>query len=96
MTLFQRGATYERISKADDGDEDGVLRQGEDTQGLAKQRGIPIEGRRFRDNDRSATHGKHRPDYERLMAAVQRGEVDVIIVYMLGRLWRNRRERAEG
>ncbi|MFD5234757.1 recombinase family protein [Streptomyces qaidamensis] len=27
------------------------------------------------------------------MAAVQRGEVDVIIVYML---WRNRRERAEG
>ncbi|MEU9456897.1 recombinase family protein [Streptomyces sp. NPDC048277] len=30
------------------------------------------------------------------MAAVQRGEVDVIIVYMLGRLWRNRRERAEG
>ncbi|MEU0671952.1 recombinase family protein [Streptomyces sp. NPDC006172] len=27
------------------------------------------------------------------MAAVQRGEVDVFIVYML---WRNRRERAEG
>lgn len=30
------------------------------------------------------------------MAAVQRGEVDVIIVDMLGRLWRNRHERAEG
>ncbi|GAB2714872.1 recombinase family protein [Streptomyces bullii] len=96
MTPFQRGATYERISKADDGDEDGVERQHEDTTELAQRRGIPIEGRCFRDNDRSATHGKHRPDYERLMAAVQRGEVDVIIVYMLGRLWRNRRERAEG
>lgn len=30
------------------------------------------------------------------MAAVQRGEVDVIIVYKLGRLWRNRRERTGG
>ncbi|MGV4984580.1 recombinase family protein [Streptomyces sp. NRAIS4] len=90
------GATYERISKADAGDEDGVIRQGEDTAELAQRRGIPIQGRRFVDNDKSATHGKHRPDYERLMAAVERGEVDVIIVYMLGRLWRNRRERAEG
>ncbi|MFB7596953.1 recombinase family protein [Streptomyces sp. NPDC056160] len=96
MTLFQKGATYERISKADAGDEDGVIRQGEDTAELAARRGIPIEGRRFRDNDKSATHGRHRPDYERLMAAVKRGEVDVIIVYLLGRLWRNRRERAEG
>ncbi|MET9158226.1 recombinase family protein [Streptomyces parvulus] len=96
MTLFQRGGTYERISKADAGDEDGVVRQGEDTAELAERRGIPIDGRRFRDNDKSATHGKHRPEYEKLMAAVQRGEIDVIIVYMLGRLWRNRRERAEG
>lgn len=96
MTLFQRGATYERISKADEGDEDGVVRQGEDTSELAQRRTIPIDGRRFRDNDKSATHGKHRPEYARLMAAVERDEIDVIIVYMLGRLWRNRRERAEG
>jgi DNA invertase Pin-like site-specific DNA recombinase len=96
MTPFRAGATYERISKADQGDDDGVVRQGEDTGELAERRGIPIDGRRFRDNDKSATHGKHRPEYERLMAAVQRGEVDVIIVYTLGRLWRNRRERAEG
>jgi DNA invertase Pin-like site-specific DNA recombinase len=96
MTLFSKGATYERISKADDGDEDGVIRQNEDTGALAARRDIPIGTRRFRDNDRSATHGKHRPDYARLMEAVQRGEVDVIIVYALGRFWRNRRERAEG
>lgn len=96
MTLFSKGATYERISKADNGDEDGVIRQGEDTEELARRRGIPVQGRRFRDNDKSATHGKNRPDYEGLMAAVQRNEVDVIIVYAMGRLWRNRRERAEG
>ncbi|MFD7709597.1 recombinase family protein [Streptomyces sp. NPDC059786] len=30
------------------------------------------------------------------MAAVQRGEVGVIIVYMLVQFWRNRRDRAEG
>ncbi|KND40102.1 recombinase family protein [Streptomyces stelliscabiei] len=96
MTPFSKGATYTRISKADTGDEDGVIRQGEDTESLARQRGIPLQKRRFQDNDKSATHGKHRPDYERLMDAVQRGEVDVIIVYALGRFWRNRRERAEG
>ncbi|MEH0551244.1 recombinase family protein [Streptomyces sp. B21-101] len=96
MTPFSKGATYTRISKADTGDEDGVIRQGEDTEALARQRGIPLQDRRFQDNDKSATHGKHRPEYERLMAAVQRGEVDVVIVYAMGRLWRNRRERAEG
>ncbi|MCX5183014.1 recombinase family protein [Streptomyces sp. NBC_00268] len=96
MTPFCKGASYEGISKADEGDKDGVIRQGEDTAELAERRGIPLQGSRFRDNDKSATHGTHRPQYELLMAAVQRGEVDVIIVYMLGRLWHSRRERAEG
>ncbi|GAA3082336.1 recombinase family protein [Streptomyces roseofulvus] len=94
MTRFQRGATYARLSKADD--EDGVIRQAEDTDALALARGIPVQGRRYVDNDISATKGKHRPDYERLLTSVRAGEVDVVIVYMLGRLWRNRRERAEG
>ena len=30
------------------------------------------------------------------MAAAARGEIDVILVYQTSRLWRNRRERAEG
>ena len=46
------------------------------------------------DNDISATSGKRRPEYERLMAAVERGQVKVIVVYMLSRLWRNRAERS--
>lgn len=97
MTNFRAGATYARISKADQGDTDGVTRQNEDTEALADRRGIPVAtGHRFTDNDLSATHGAHRPDYARLMALAATGAVDVIVVYMLGRLWRNRRERAEG
>lgn len=70
MTPFCKGASYEGISKADEGDKDGVIRQGEDTAELAERRGIPLQGSRFRDNDKSATHGTHRPQYELLMAAV--------------------------
>lgn len=47
------------------------------------------------DNDKSATKGKHRPQYHAMMAEVQSGEVDVIIAWMQSRLWRNRLERAK-
>ncbi|MFD4551403.1 recombinase family protein [Streptomyces sp. NPDC058466] len=97
MTLFRSGATYCRISKDDEADEDGVTRQSEDTAALADRRDIPVtDTHRFVDNDVSATQGKRREDYERLMATVREGGIDVIIVYALGRLWRNRKERAEG
>ncbi|MFE9763815.1 recombinase family protein [Streptomyces sp. NPDC005808] len=97
MTPFQNGATYNRISKADVGDEDGVIRQGEDTAALALRRGIPVaDQHRYVDNNISATSGKHRPQYEALMTAVQRGEVDCIIVTYMSRLWRGPRERLDG
>lgn len=97
MTPFERGATYRRISKDDADTRDGVIRQTEDTEALAVKREIPVADRhRFEDNDISATHGKHRPGYEALMVAVKRDEIDVIVVTYLNRLWRNRRERAEG
>lgn len=51
--------------------------------------------REYVDNDLSATKGP-RPDYDRLMADVRGGLVDRIVVFHLARLWRNRRERAEG
>ncbi|WP_405859201.1 recombinase family protein [Streptomyces sp. NBC_00090] len=96
MTDHQRAATYCRISRDDDLTEDGVTRQAEDTEALALSRGIPIQGR-YQDNDISATTGKKlRPDYELLMSAVRSGEVNVIVVRELTRLWRNRRERMEG
>ncbi|MFB6828149.1 recombinase family protein [Streptomyces hydrogenans] len=96
MTSFQRGAIYTRISRDDELTGDGVTRQDEDAGALALARGIPVQGR-YTDNDISATTGKRlRPDYERLMSAVRADQVDVVIVAALGRLWRNRRERAEG
>ncbi|WP_269858767.1 recombinase family protein [Streptomyces sp. RPT161] len=97
MTRFRKGAIYTRISKDRTGEELGVQRQGEDNNALATARGIPVDdAHRYVDNDLSATKGGKRPGYAALMEAVERGEVDVIIVWMLGRLWRNRRERAEG
>lgn len=48
------------------------------------------------DYDRSASKGRPREQYRRLMAGVERGEVRRIYVLHQSRLWRNRRERAEG
>ena len=42
----------------------------------------------FVDNDVSATSGKRRPDFERMMALVDDGGVDVIVVRHLDRLLR--------
>lgn len=97
-------AKYLRISDDRNTDEAGVTRQGELTGKLIAERGYVLAGARgpgceagtFTDNDLSATQGRHRPGYAALMAAAQRGEFSVIVVYHLSRLWRNRIERAQG
>jgi DNA invertase Pin-like site-specific DNA recombinase len=89
-----KAAIYLRISLDRLGEGLGVERQREDARALAVRRGWPF--REFVDNDISATSGKHRPGYAALMAAVKAGEVDCIVVFHTSRLWRNRRERAEG
>jgi site-specific DNA recombinase len=89
-----RAAVYLRISDDRQGLELGVDRQRDDCTGLARQRGWPAV--EFIDNDISATKGKRRPGYIALMAAADRGELDRIVVWHTSRLWRNRRERAEG
>lgn len=73
-----------------------MTRQNEDTETVRTRHGMPPFVRRFTDNDRSATRGGPRPEYEALLEAVKAGEVDVVLVYMLSRLWRNRAERAIG
>lgn len=95
VTLFRNPVSYARISKDKVGEELGVQRQDQDTDALAARHGLTI-GRRFVDNDRSATYGGPRPDYAELLAAIHRGEVDCVLVYAMGRLWRNRAERAAG
>lgn len=91
----KRAAIYCRISSDKTGDELGVTRQREDGEALCLARGFDLVGV-FVDNDISATRGAPRPKYRDLMDAVDRGELDVIVVWQLSRLWRNRRERADG
>jgi site-specific DNA recombinase len=50
----------------------------------------------FVDYDKGASKGKPREKYRALLAAVERGEVRRVYVLHQSRLWRNRRERAEG
>jgi len=90
-----RAGAYQRISFDKAGDEHGVANQLADQRRTAQARGYDIVLTES-DNDISALTGKHRPGYERIMAAAARGEIDVILVFQTSRFWRNRRERAEG
>lgn len=97
-------AIYARISKDKKGEERGVGRQADDCRELISRHpewyldDRPYErgGRLYVDNDISAMSGKRRPAYEALMNAVDRREVLAVVVYMQSRLWRNRRDRADG
>jgi DNA invertase Pin-like site-specific DNA recombinase len=89
-----RAAAYQRISEIQRaGDEHGVTNQRTDQQRVADARGYQIVMSEA-DNDISAFTGKHRPGYQRVMAAAARGELDVILVFQTSRFWRNRSERA--
>lgn len=90
-----RAVLYGRISQDDRGDAAGVQRQLEDARALADVRGWTVVAA-LTDNDISAFNGKHRPGYEQLMAMVESGEVDRVIVWHLSRLWRSRSERGPG
>src|SRR4051794_27352241 len=82
-----RVAIYLRQSKDKGGDELAVDRQNTACRNLCKTRGWKVTGT-YTDNDVSATNGKTRPQYTELLAAVRRGEVDVIVAWELDRLSR--------
>lgn len=84
---MRTAAIYARISDARDGDTAGVDRQVKDCQALADERGWTVVGT-FVDNSTSAYSGKRRPAYEDMLAAVKRGEVDVIVCWATDRLYR--------
>jgi Site-specific recombinases, DNA invertase Pin homologs len=88
-------ALYLRISDDPRNTELGIGRQRELCEDVARRRGW-LDVATYVDNDVSATKGKHRPGYEAMMAAVDRGEVSRVVCYQLSRVWRNRRERADG
>ena len=88
-------AIYARISEDDQGTEAGVTRQLEDARALVAARGWSVVAEHL-DNNISATNGAHRPGYQGVLSEVAAGRVSRIVVFHTSRLWRNRRERAEG
>jgi site-specific DNA recombinase len=86
-----RADVYLRQSMDRTGDELGVRRQREDTNALIERRGWTM-GKEHVDNDRSAAGKKPRPGFDALLAAVESGDVDVIVAWSLDRLTRNRRD----
>jgi site-specific DNA recombinase len=88
-------AVYLRLSQDRTGLELGIDRQRGDCLTLAQQRGwaSPVE---YFDNDISASTGRHRPGYSALVNAIRRGEITRVVVWHNSRIWRNRRERADG
>lgn len=88
-----RVAVYLRISEDKTGEELGVSRQREDCEALCTRRGWAIRPEHFFvDNDTSATRGK-RPRWEAMMAAVERGEIDVVVGWTIDRTLRSGRDR---
>ena len=86
-----RAAIYTRISKDPTGQEAGVTRQLEDCQALADRLGWTVVAR-FQDNDVSAFNGATRDDFEAMLAAIGRGEIDAIVCWHTDRLYRRVRD----
>ncbi|MFS0883831.1 recombinase family protein [Aeromicrobium sp. 179-A 4D2 NHS] len=84
-------AIYTRLSVDKDGDGLGVGRQLEDCRALARNRGWRVVAE-FEDNDVSAYSGKERPGYRQMLARMDAGEFNAIILYNQDRLTRRPRE----
>lgn len=82
---------YVRISRDSDGLGLGVKRQLADCELLVKRLGWTVAGV-YEDNDVSATRGKLRPAYERMMGDVATGLIKGVAVWDVDRLTRTPRE----
>lgn len=90
----QRAGIYTRLSYLDDGTEERVDRQEEDCRRVADRLSWPISERHvLSDPGRSAwLRSARRPGWEALLAAINTGEVDAVIVYHGDRLVRQPRD----
>lgn len=77
---------YLRQSLDRDGNELGVSRQREDCAALAAAKGW--DAVEYIDNDTSASSGKKRPAYERLVADIRAGKIQAVVAWDLDRLHR--------
>lgn len=84
---MSRAAIYVRISDDRLGEGLGVARQERDCRRLAARLGWTV-AEVYTDNDISATSGKRRPAYERLLADIEAGAVGAVVVWDVDRLTR--------
>lgn len=89
-----RAACYCRISSDPTDKREGVERQREDTTALCEVKGWTPAGY-YVDNDRSASNGGQRPEWERLLADVKAGRIDAIAAWDQDRGWRMMHELEE-
>jgi len=82
-----RAVIYTRQSKDTEGNGQAVARQLADCERLAEARGWQVVAR-IDDNDTSASNGKPRPGFQRVMAMVDQRQTDVVIVWAVDRLVR--------
>jgi DNA invertase Pin-like site-specific DNA recombinase len=81
-----RAAVYLRISSDPSGQQLGVGRQREDCAKLCQGKGwTPVE---YLDNDVSASNGKRRPGYEKMLTDIESGAVGAVVAWDLDRLHR--------
>jgi site-specific DNA recombinase len=85
---MSRVAIYVRQSQDKTGTEAGVDRQEAACRSLAEAKGWD-DLVLYRDNDKSATSGKQRPEFERLVQDIENGTVNALLVYHLDRLTRS-------
>lgn len=88
--LPRRAGIYCRLSYAPDGSVEKVERQEGDCMELGARLRWPISGAHvFIDNSRSAwQRNRKRPAWDRMLAAIEAGEIDAIVVYHGDRLIR--------
>jgi site-specific DNA recombinase len=81
-------ALYTRISEDPTGKRVGVARQLDDCSALADRLDWTVVDH-YSDNDISAFDGSIRPEFERMLAAIERGEIGAIITWQPDRLYRS-------
>lgn len=82
-----KAAIYCRISRDISGENLGVTRQLEDCRAFVEARGWTVAAI-YTDNDISASSGKPRPEYRRMLAAVESREVEAVVAWAPDRLYR--------
>ncbi len=86
--MVQHLAIYARLSQDRDGTQTATARQVADCRALAEAKGWPVAGV-YEDTDLTAYRRVNRPAYERLLAYLEAGEVDGVLVWKLDRLVRH-------